>query len=169
MWRRLLAACHPDSVAGDHELFVWADALREHVAGYPGADAPKYVDHQGKPRDDQARVPFAVNVNHDELTRRALDLAASGGTFVPPVYAFLLELLSDCHAFPGRDPRLLREEAGGAGYMRLAAIGHACGFGKASRARWYRIAESVPLPHRHAGHILGRLKEDRLMSGFVSE
>lgn len=32
------------------------------------------------------------------------------------------------------------------------------GMTKAERVKWYRIAESIPLSQRHAGHILGILK-----------
>jgi hypothetical protein len=33
------------------------------------------------------------------------------------------------------------------------------GMDTAARSRWYRIAESIPLSDRHAGHIIKRLKE----------
>jgi hypothetical protein len=31
---------------------------------------------------------------------------------------------------------------------------------KEQRSRWYRVAGSMPLSQRHAGHILSRLKTD---------
>jgi hypothetical protein len=33
------------------------------------------------------------------------------------------------------------------------------GMSVTERSGWYRIAESIPLSDRHAGHILKRLKE----------
>jgi hypothetical protein len=38
MWRLLLARLHPDT-GGDHELFLFACALREEVCGYGRPDA----------------------------------------------------------------------------------------------------------------------------------
>jgi hypothetical protein len=34
------------------------------------------------------------------------------------------------------------------------------GMTKAQRVRWYRIAESIPLSRRCAGHILSQLKKE---------
>jgi hypothetical protein len=40
----------------------------------------------------------------------------------------------------------------------LAYIGHLLGMSMNERIEWYRIAESIPLCDRHAGHIIKRLK-----------
>ncbi len=154
MWRRLLALVHPDR-GGDHDLFVWASALREHVAGEL-TDPPIHERPLRTTTADTARVPYPSTVHDfDALTRRALDLARE----VPRAYAWLLELLSDCR--PSHSGRLLREQGRGASYRRLAAIGHLAEFDKDARGRWYRVAEEIPLSDRHAGHILSRLKEGR--------
>ncbi len=155
MWRRLLALAHPDR-AGDHDLFIWTHALREHVAG-DLPDPPIYENPRRTTTGDSARVPFRGDHDHDDheaLTRRALDLAGE----VPGAYAWLLRLLSDC--YPSSSGRLLHEQGRGASYKRLAAIGHLAEFDQEARGRWYRIAESVPLSDRHASHILGKLKEE---------
>jgi len=150
MWRRLLSRCHPDA-GGDHDLFIWADALRDHVAG----DAPEPAIHQHPRRTTTAtssRVPYPESTSDfDAITRRALRRAES----VPGAYAWLLELLVDC--YPSHSGRLLSEQRYGASYKRLAAIGHMTGMDKAARSRWYRIAEDIPLSDRHASHILDRL------------
>ncbi len=107
MWRRILALAHPDSVArGDHELFIWAQSLREHVAG----DLPELPIHHHPRRTtnaDSPRVPFQGDLDYDALTRRALEFARE----VPSAYAWLLRLLSDCH--PSHSRRLLAEQGRG--------------------------------------------------------
>ncbi len=153
MWRRLLALAHPDR-AGDHDLFIWAASLREHVAGdFP--DPPIHEHPRRTTTADSPRVPFRGDLDHEALTRRALDLARE----VPSAYAWLLRLLSDC--YPSSSGRLLAEQGRGASYKRLAAIGHLAEFDQEGRGRWYRIAEEIPLSDRHAGHILSKLKEGR--------
>jgi hypothetical protein len=96
--------------------------------------------------DDSARVPYPAGDNFAALTGRALQ---TGGEFAP-----MLGLLRDCWPVEG----LAHEQARGATYKKLAAIGHAWGMTKAERVRWYRVAESIPLSDRHAGHILARSK-----------
>jgi hypothetical protein len=99
-------------------------------------------------------VPFpsSAGVDFAALTRRALEMAQEA----PEPYAALLGLLSDCSS--GDGPQLVREQERGASYRRLAAIGDLVGMNKSARIRWYRIAESVPLCDRHAGHLLDKLK-----------
>ncbi len=152
MWRRLLAVAHPDR-AGDHELFIWAEALREHVAG-DLLDLPAYEHPRRTTSSDSPRVPYPDHPDFAALTRRALDLARE----VPGAYAWLLRLLSDCH--PSHSGRFLAEQGRGASYKRLAAIGHLVEFDQEGRGRWYDIARAVPLSDRHASHILGRLRGD---------
>src|SRR5215208_4891240 len=53
---------------------------------------------------------------------------------------------------------LYNQQRRGATYRTLAAIGHTVAMSKAERVGWYRIAETIPLSQRHAGHILSRLK-----------
>jgi hypothetical protein len=45
-------------------------------------------------------------------------------------------------------------------YKQLAYIGHLVGMSKTERSGWYRVAESVPLSQRHAGHILSHLQRE---------
>ncbi len=155
-WRRLLATVHPDRDQGDEELFVFLQALREHVeecGGVLPSDAGTYSGHPGRdsgPEPD--RVPFDSSLNFAELTRRALALAPDVGE----PYAWLLEELYDSPiAYHGRGETQQRH---GATYKTLAAIAHAAGFTKAERVGWYRVAESVPLAQAHASHLLGKLR-----------
>ncbi len=159
MWRKLLAAAHPDS-GGTHELFVWSWQLRDVVCnGGPrlepemkttsSSSSPR-PSHPAEPGPD--RVPFPPDVDFEAATGRALAACDR----VPHVYGDVLRLLEDCH--PVEDEPLLSQQGRGASYKSLAAIGHAAGFSKIERVRWYEVAESIPLAQRHAGHLLGRLK-----------
>jgi len=148
MWRRLISRAHPDA-GGDHELFIWTGAVRDVVCGLSlrGAANPAAADNPSRRRetstpDGHARVPFDIDLDFAALTGRALEY---GGEFAP-----VLNLLRDCWPVEG----LAHEQRRGATYKRLAAIGHAWGMTRAERVRWYRVAESIPLSDRHAGHIL---------------
>jgi hypothetical protein len=82
MWRRLLRVVHPDT-GGDHDLFIWAGALFDHVAGDALEEAPRHVRREPPkhhPRTTSGdRVPFeeafdkAPSFTH--LTEQALGLA----------------------------------------------------------------------------------------------
>ncbi len=151
MWRKLLARTHPDA-GGSHELFVWTGALREMICGGQLQVAPKPRPTPQRPPqsaaqpDDTPRIPYPTGADFEEVTRRALQTEGP--------YASVLSLLSNCFPLP----HLAHEEARGASYKRLAAIGHAHGMTGPQRSGWYRCAESIPLSDRHAGHILSRLK-----------
>jgi len=161
MWRRLLSRCHPDA-GSDHDLFIWADALRDHVAG----DAPEPVQHRHERRQPPRhhapttaeRIPYEAAFDNaadfHDLTRQAVALAGS----VDPVHGLLLGLLADCYEVGPDDVTLHRQQHQGATYKTLAAIAYAAGMSKEQRVRWYRICEGIPLSQRHAGHILGKLK-----------
>jgi hypothetical protein len=71
-------------------------------------------------------------------------------------FSFLLRQVADF--YPVEWGPLHDQQRCGATYKTLAAIGHMVSMSKAERIRWYRIAETVPLSQRHAGHILSRLK-----------
>lgn len=47
----------------------------------------------------------------------------------------------------------------GASYKQSAAVAYKAGMSKEPRVEWYRIAGSIPLSMRHAGHVLSRLQE----------
>ncbi len=96
------------------------------------------------------RIPFPLGTDFETLTRRALMLADD----IAPPYNAVLRLLRDCEPLAGFENKQQR----GASYRQLAAIGYLAGMGKSGRVRWYRVAESVPLSDRHAGHLLGKLK-----------
>ena len=98
------------------------------------------------------RVPFDELADFEVLTDHSVSMAA--GLAEP--YGYLLRQLGDC--YPASEGRLNDQQRHGATYKTLAAIGHTVGMSKAERIQWYRIAESVPLSQRHAGHILSRLK-----------
>lgn len=156
MWRKLVARAHPDS-GGDHDLFIWSRATMEAIcAGETDAEenpGPKTrTAPQNQPSaSEPERVPFDRNASFTDLTRRAVAVADE----VNGPYGELLRLLADCH------PSAIHEaqEQRGASYKQLAAIGHKCEMVKRERVGWYRLAESVPLSDRHAGHILSRLKK----------
>lgn len=151
MWRRLLARAHPDA-GGDHDLFIWADALREHVAGDVLEDRWRSAGAAATP--DSPRVPYPSEASADfaATTRRALEHAER----VPEGYARILRLLVDCRPSPFGRP--LYEQRLGASYKRLAAIGHLAGMDVGARTSWYRIAEEIPLSDRHTSHLLAKLK-----------
>lgn len=152
MWRKLIARVHPDG-GGEHELFIWANSVREHVAG-DAVEEPKYPPPRRTTSAESERVPFEPEGTEyfDELTYRALVAARD----VPERYARLLRLLDDCHE--AHHGGLVTEQRRGASYKRLAAIGHTAGFDVRERSDWYRVCESIPLSDRHAGHLLSRLK-----------
>lgn len=64
MWRLLLARLHPDA-GGDHELFLFAHALREGVSGNGRLEGtPALVDDRG--RTNRAAEPF-LRAWHDAM------------------------------------------------------------------------------------------------------
>jgi hypothetical protein len=159
MWRRLAARTHPDA-GGDHELFIWAGAVREAICGgEPGAEMSR-ANGQGNPSrrqetptpDAADRLPFDEDAYLEVLTDRAVTMAEA----VAEPFGFLLRQLADCEAV--EDGQLLHQQRRGASYRSIAAIGHQVGMTKAERVQWYRIAEAIPLSQRHAGHILSHLK-----------
>jgi hypothetical protein len=156
MWRRLLALAHPDR-AGDHELFIWVEGLHEHVAGDRIELQPRRPAYERERRasEPSERVPYHDAFDRAEsfsgLTRAVLRLSER----VEEPYASLLALLSDCEEeFSGP---LYKQQHQGATYRTLAAIGHAVGMDGSQRARFYRIAEEIPLSQRHASHIIERV------------
>jgi hypothetical protein len=80
------------------------------------------------------------------------------GDAVDAPYDRLLRLLEDCEE-EDEDSPLFTQQAQGATYKTLAAIGHAVGMDGAERSHWYKLAESIPLSQRHAGHVLTKLKK----------
>ncbi len=149
MWKKLLARTHPDS-GGDHELFIWTNSVREHVASETIEEPKPAARRTANANSD--RVPFESEVGFDELTYRALRAARD----MPEQYARLLKLLDDCEE--AHHGALVREQHRGASYKRLAAAGHKARMTKTERVRWYRVAESIPLSDRHIGHILSKMK-----------
>src|SRR5215213_6680580 len=100
MWRRLLATVHPDR-DGDHELFIWIQALQEYVAGDSVEDVSEATTYERRqppthPKTAE-RVPyedaFGRAGSFAELTRQALMFADEVGE----PYASLLRLLADCY------------------------------------------------------------------------
>jgi hypothetical protein len=156
MWRRLKARLHPDA-GGSEALFVFAAAVEEslgEVAGRSCSDCRRgYRREEPEPHivHEDGRVPFPASVDFAALTTRALEVAEEvGGLFTVP-----LKQLRDCHAMA----HLAHEQTRGASYKQLAAIGHIVGMTKRERGEWYRLAESIPLSQRHAGHIIAAAKK----------
>jgi hypothetical protein len=158
MWRSLLAAVHPDR-HGSHELFVWCQRLREHVAGdsFAFEDVRTAYERRRPPPHPSAseRLDFTAAFDlpgFDALTERAMRT----GPEVGEPYASVLRLVADC--YPVQDGPLFRQQHAGASYKSLAAIAYAAGLSRDERVRWYRICERIPLSQSHANHILRRLR-----------
>lgn len=113
---------------------------------------PQTRRHRTTSADDPDRVPFDRFADFKVLTDRAVSMADA----VAQPYALPLRSCAGCYT--ATEGPLHDQQRRGASYRSLAAIGHAVGMTKAERTQWYRIAESVPLSQRHAGHILARLK-----------
>jgi len=155
MWRHLVSRSHPDA-GGSHELFIWAVATRDAICeGELGR-----CEHREQPsrrRDTSISsagecIPFDKDALLEVLTDRAIAMAEA----VAEPYGYLLRQVADC--YPVSEGPLHDQQRRGASFKSLAAIGHRVGMTKAERIQWYRIAETVPLSQRHAGHILSRLK-----------
>jgi hypothetical protein len=153
MWRKAVAVTHPDG-AGDHELCIWMQAVKEAVCN---GESEAQLSEQPPPRSEpqfvheDGRVPFPESVVFEELTAKALGVAAEVGG----VFAASLQHLTNCHPMP----HLAHEQERGASYKRLAYIAHLVGMSKGERTEWYRVAESIPFSDRHAAHILSKLKK----------
>jgi hypothetical protein len=157
LWRRLTARAHPDA-GGDHDLFIWANSVRDYVLS--GVETvrprPDYTSATGAQTGEMPqRIPFEWGLDFEELTRRALRLASE----LKHPFRGLLELLHDC--FPVDHGRPALEQMRGATYKQLALIGHRKGLTKEQRQAFYRISEQIPLSHRHAGHIIEKLQGGR--------
>lgn len=155
-WRKLLRVVHPDH-SGDHDLFVWVTALREHVAGdyiEPVVDdRPRRARYRDYSASESERVPFDYYSDHDALTDRAVAMADA----VAEPFASLLRSLAGCYR--AEDGPLYYQQRKGATYRQLAALAHRVGMSKAERVQFYRLAESIPLSARHAGHIFDHVQE----------
>jgi hypothetical protein len=149
MWRRLLAKTHPDA-GGDHELFIWAGSVRDLVCNGEAQDHSAIAERPTSSTTD--RVPFDEFAVFEVLTDRAVTMADA----VAEPFGYLLRQIANC--YPAQEGPLLDQQRRGASYKRLAAIGHQVGMTKSERVHWYRIAETIPLSDRHAGHILSQLK-----------
>jgi hypothetical protein len=150
MWRKALARTHPDG-GGDHDLFIWMQAARDAVCNR-GTNQAAPPPPRPNPRViyEGGRVPFPEFADFEALTARALEVADG----VSSIFAVPLRHLGDCRPMP----HLAHEQERGASYKRLAYIAHLMGMSKSERIEWYRVAESVPLADRHAGHVLSKLK-----------
>lgn len=162
MWRRLMRLAHPDG-AGEHDLFIWVKHVFEHVAGEPpvhdlGRDRARRQPPPHPTSEASDRLDFTDAFNkaedHTDLTARAVGMAAEVGE----PYARLLGMLRSCYPASEADVLIMRAQHQGASYKQLAYIAHLVGMSGAQRTRWYRIAESIPLSQRHAGHIIKGLQ-----------
>ncbi len=156
MWRRLLRSVHPDA-GGDHDLFIWADALREHVAGdHVDPPRPEYTPPRRSTTNASPRVPFEAAFKvascFDDLTRQAVEMAERVGE----PYAGLLRLLADCRDVGETGGPVYRMQHQGATWKSAAAVAYKAGMTTEQRYRWYEICRAVPMSQRHIGHILSR-------------
>jgi hypothetical protein len=161
MWRRLLARTHPDA-GGDGDLFVWARTLQENVCGGALEEghsttkkrSPTKEKRRRRSQEETSRVPFEAAFEKAEsftdLTAQAVAMAQT----VDPIYGRLLRLLEDCEEV-AED----HQQNQGSTYKQLAYAAHLAGLDSSQRWQWYKVARSVPLAAKHAGHIIGKLKE----------
>jgi hypothetical protein len=159
MWRLLLRLVHPDR-HGTHDLFIWTRALYEHIAGDAIEPPPRETPRHHSTTTDRERVPlhsaYDKAADFARLTAQAVAMADD----LPEPYAWLLRHLADCAEAGRADVVNYRAQNQGATYKQLAYIGHLVGMSKTERTRWYRIAESIPLSQRHAGHVLAHLQRE---------
>ena len=170
MWRRLLARTHPDS-GGDHELFVWAQSVRDTVEqgqngpivdllahmfrNPPSRPAPQKDSRSKKKpwseRRSKQHIPFETELSFGELTARALKMAQE---FEEP-YGRIFSLLEGCGApSPDDVPEEIEDAEIGAGYAVLADVGRALGLDGRGRVSIYNHAREIPLTQRHARYLL---------------
>jgi hypothetical protein len=158
-WRMLLRQVHPDVPGGSHDLFVWAQFLREHVAG-DEIEEPSSRSRREPPKHHTTgdRIPFEDAYQrfegHEELVAYARLVGEERGG----VYGQLLALLADLYPSTPGDHVLERQERIGATYKQLAYAGRLVGMDGRQRTQWYEVARTVPLSQRCVGHIIGRLQ-----------
>ncbi len=155
MWRRLIGRAHPDA-GGDYELFIWSVETRDAICGGEKPERGRR-ERPSQPRETSTSsagecVPFDELADFGVLTSRALSMAEA----VAEPFGYLLRQAAEC--YPVEWGPLHDQQRRGATYRSLAAIGHQVGMSRGERVLWYRIAETIPLSQRHAGHILSRLK-----------
>jgi len=160
-WKRLLSRVHPDG-GGAHDLFIWTQELREHVAGDAPEEAPRYIRREPpKHKTSGDRLDFQdaeLHASFTALTRHAVSVATSGAVGEP--HASVLKLLRDCEEITDPTSSLYRQQQEGATYRSVAAVAHRAGMSAQERSGFYRVAESIPLSQRHVGHILARLQAE---------
>jgi hypothetical protein len=156
----------PVAVAGDHSLFVWVSALRDHVAGdeaeyetsaYQRREPSEATPHYPTSGSHSERLDYSAAyqfASFEDLSARTVSMAATVGE----PYGSLLRMLGSCYPAGVDDVAGYRAQHVGASYRQLAYIAHLAGMTGAERSRWYRIAESVPLSQRHAGHLIKELQ-----------
>jgi hypothetical protein len=155
MWRKLLSSVQRNENGG---LYEWVRGLHRYVAGDEPEDERSTTERRQPPQHhtDSERVPYKAAFefgSFENLTRHCLLSAEK----VSEPYASLLRKLEDCYPGAPNDHQLQRQQKQGATYRQLAYIGRLSGMDKRQRARWYRIAEGIPLSQRHAGHIIARM------------
>ena len=157
MWRRLVGRAHPDA-GGDHDLFIWAVAVRDVVcsSSLNASVSPEPEVHPSRRHEASTAapdcVPFDRFADLEVLTDRAVTMAAA----VAEPYGYLLRQVADC--YPAKNGPLYDQQRRGATYRKLTDIGHTVGMSREERIQWYRIAEVIPLSEHHARHILSRIK-----------
>jgi hypothetical protein len=161
-WRKLIAIAHPDRATGDHELFVFLTALREHVQGCIGHYVAELNSHSrcresnGGHDDRNDRIPYNEQLRfvdeHSMLTHRALSIAET----VEEPFCGVLRLLVDYNdAEHGR--RALRR-CRGATWRQASYVACLASTSKGERLRWYELCRSIPLSEVLASHLTNRLR-----------
>jgi hypothetical protein len=155
----LLKRAHPDT-GGSHDLFLWAQHLREYIAGDAPEEPPSYARARRQPPPHPSsgdRIEFSEAFERfgsfSELTAHILAKAAD----MPEPFASLFAKLDDCAEVDEYDPVNCRMQHEGATYRSLAALAHKAGFSKEQRVRFYRLAEDLCLSQRHCGYLHKKL------------
>jgi len=154
-WRRLLASVHPDR-GGEHELFLFLTALREHVEGCSRQRDGIHPAHNRGYHHDKDRVPYDEALGfvdeHTMLTHRALSIAET----VEEPFCGVLRLLVDYDNI--EHGRRALKQCRGATWRQAGYIAHLSGVSKAERQRWHELCCSIPLSEALASHLINRLK-----------
>ena len=119
-------------------------------------DQPQQSAQPQEP-EEKPRIEYPSDWQFQRLTGRARRVAREASDLTP-TQKRLLEIAATCEF--RTHGKLAKQQTRGATYKQLAYIGHLAGMNDGERSAWYRVAESVPLSERHAGHIIATLREE---------
>lgn len=159
-WRLLLRQAHPDAPGGSHDLFLWTQVLREHVAGDAIEESePSRRREPPKHPAESERVDFSEAFarydGHAAVVEHVLEVAES----IEAPFDRVLGMLRDLYPSTLSDHNLTRAESVGVSYKQAAYISRLAGFDAGQRIQFYRLCERLPLSQRCGGHLISRLQQ----------